>query len=212
MRLGLILVFIAVPLIELALLIQLGTTLGFWPTIGIILLTAVVGTLVLQTQGFETMRRMQLAMARGEPPVEPIIDGMFLLLAGAFLLTPGVVTDAIGLLLLVPQVRTLIRRWGFHRLMTSGNVRFHVFGSGSPPGANTTADQSGQGSGYAGRPGDREPRGPREGQRAAPNRGDKPWRSPRRDPNAGSGSQVIDGDYERLGDKTIDPRRGQRKT
>ncbi|MEM7774799.1 MAG: FxsA family protein [Pseudomonadota bacterium] len=179
MRFALVLIFVAVPIIELALLIQLGSWLGFWPTIGLILLTAVVGTAVLQQQGLETLNRVSQATARGEPPVEPIIDGMFLLVAGAFLLTPGVITDGIGLLLLVPQIRHLIRRWGVHRLMTSKNVRFHVFRSGQTDGPD--APQSSDFSGS------------RRGR-------DKPGAGP-----------VIDGEYEHLGDRTIDPNRRRPK-
>lgn len=205
MRLGFVLLFIAVPLIELALLIQLGSSIGFWPTIGIILLTAVVGTAVLQSQGFATMQKVSNAMARGEPPVEPIIDGMFLLVSGAFLLTPGILTDAVGMLLLIPQVRTQIRLWGLHRMMMSGNVHFRVFTSGMDKNDGTSS------SAETPRPG-----GPRQEHTAPPSGSPsqrKRWRSPRNRGrgNASSSNTVIDGEYERLGDRTINPNRPRRE-
>ena len=201
MRLGFILLFIAVPLIELALLIQIGTWLGALPTIGIIFLTAIIGTAVLRQQGLQTLGRLNAAMARGEPPVEPIIDGVFLLLAGAFLLTPGVLTDAVGGLLLIPAIRKLIRRWGLHKLMTSGNISFSVFTSGTrePPDTERTRQQSEE---TTTRPGP-EPRfGDRGSNRGAGRRPSDGRRS------SGSG-QVIDGEYERLSERTIDPNRAR---
>lgn len=183
MRLGLILIFVAVPIIELALLIQLGSWLGFWPTMGLIVLTAIVGSYVLRQQGLETLQKVSNAVAQGEPPVEPLVDGILILVAGAFLLTPGVLTDGIGLALLVPQVRRILRRWAFDWLVRSENVRFRVFTRGGP-GAQ------------------REP--PR------PDEGEKFRRSgPRQRPPASG--PVIDGEYERLGDRTIDPKRSNRR-
>ena len=114
--------FISVPLVELALLIELGRQIGFWWTISIVIITAVVGTAVLQQQGLETLGRINTSMASGVPPIEPVVEGFFLLLAGAFLLTPGIITDAIGFVLLIPPLRRAIARWSFNRVLSSAKV------------------------------------------------------------------------------------------
>lgn len=132
----LFILFVAMPFVELALLIYLGQQLGFWPTIAIVLVTALIGAFVLQQQGLQTMRRISQSMASGEPPIEPVVDGFFLAIAGAFLLTPGVVTDAIGLSLLVPPVRRALARWGFARLLRNGSFTIHTYGAGGQEKAN----------------------------------------------------------------------------
>jgi UPF0716 protein FxsA len=115
MRLILIFAFIAFPLIELALLIKLGDALGFWPAFGLVVVTAVVGSSVLRYQGFGVMQRMQDAVADGRPPVEPVVDGVMLLAAGLLLITPGLIADALGLLLLIPPLRHFLARTAFKR-------------------------------------------------------------------------------------------------
>ena len=126
MRIILFFLFVAVPFAELALLIHLGQQMGFWPTMGLIVATALVGTFVLQSQGIQTMRRIARAMAAGEPPVGPVVDGLFLAIAGAFLLTPGVITDGIGLLLLLPPVRWALVKWGFRRVLANADFTMHT--------------------------------------------------------------------------------------
>lgn len=106
-RIVLLLVFIAVPLLEIALLIKAGSSFGFWPTIAIVIFTAFLGTFMLRWQGLSVMARANEALRAGRMPVESVADGVFLLLAGAFLLTPGLLTDGVGFAFLVPQVR----RW-----------------------------------------------------------------------------------------------------
>ena len=115
MRFALLLVFIAVPLLEIALLIKAGDSFGFWPTIAIVILTAILGTVMLRLQGISVMKRATDALREGKMPVEAVIDGVFLLIAGTFLLTPGLATDSIGLALLVPAVR----RWIGKRAITA---------------------------------------------------------------------------------------------
>jgi len=107
MPIALLLVFIAVPLLEIALLIKAGDSFGFWPTLSIVIFTAILGTVMLRWQGMSVMTRAQQTLREGRMPVESVADGVFLLLAGAFLLTPGLLTDGIGFAFLVPQVR----RW-----------------------------------------------------------------------------------------------------
>jgi len=98
----LFLLFLCIPLIEIYLLIQVGEIIGALPTIFMVVFTAVLGVALLRWQGLVTLTRMQAAMARGELPAVTMIEGVFLLVAGALLLTPGFFTDAIGFALLIP--------------------------------------------------------------------------------------------------------------
>lgn len=105
MRFVLILVFIAVPLLEIALLIKAGDSFGFWPTFALVVFTAILGATMLRWQGMSVLARAVERLRAGSMPIDSVADGVFLLLAGAFLLTPGLLTDAIGLAFLVPRVR-----------------------------------------------------------------------------------------------------------
>lgn len=106
------LLFITVPLLELYVLIKVGSGIGGLATIGLCLLTAALGGLLIRLQGLSTMLDAQRRMARGELPAEHALHGLLLGLAGVLLFTPGFITDTIGFLLLVPLFRQwLIRRW-----------------------------------------------------------------------------------------------------
>jgi len=106
----LLLLFTVVPLVELGLLIQLGKVIGLAPTIAIVLLTGVVGAALARWQGMATLRRVQTEMAEGRVPGEALVDGLLILVAGAVLLTPGLLTDAFGFMLLIPPSRAAVRR------------------------------------------------------------------------------------------------------
>jgi UPF0716 protein FxsA len=106
----LLLAFIVTPLAEIAVFIQVGGWLGLWPTLALIVLTAVVGTWILRWQGLGLLDRARRQLDRGVPPVFEVFSGLCLLVAGALLLTPGFITDASGALLLVPPVRALLYR------------------------------------------------------------------------------------------------------
>jgi UPF0716 protein FxsA len=134
MRVALLLVFIAFPLLELALLIKVGQWIGFWWTMLILVGTAIGGSAVLHEQGFSAMRRMMQATREGRPPIEPVTDSLFLLMAGLLLLTPGLISDALGCLLLIPQLRRAIARWALARLFAGGAFRVDTHTFGSPPG------------------------------------------------------------------------------
>ncbi|MCB1865476.1 MAG: FxsA family protein [Chromatiales bacterium] len=111
--------FVAVPVTELYLLIQVGGVIGALPTIGLVLLTAAVGVSLLRQQGMATLARARERIDAGTLPAAELLEGVALLVAGALLLTPGFVTDTIGFLLLIPAsrralVRALIDRGVIH--------------------------------------------------------------------------------------------------
>lgn len=101
----LFLLFIIVPIIEISVLMQVGEWLGAWPTVAIVIVTAWLGAKNVRQQGIATLNSVQTKMAQGQMPSDEIVTGLLLLVAGVTLITPGFVTDAFGLLLLVPFVR-----------------------------------------------------------------------------------------------------------
>jgi len=130
----LLLLFIAVPLAEIWLLLQVGGTIGALPTIGLVVLTAAVGAVLVRAQGFSTILEVRRSLDAGEVPAVAIVEGIFLLVAGALLLTPGFVTDAIGFACLVPPLRRAVilrfietRVIRSHHAAEAGSHRGHVF-------------------------------------------------------------------------------------
>lgn len=101
----LLLVFILIPFIELAILIKIGTLIGFWPTILIVAITGVVGAFLARNQGFSILARIKSELNSGIMPAESLIDGFLVLIGGVVLLTPGLLTDLCGLLMLIPFSR-----------------------------------------------------------------------------------------------------------
>lgn len=124
------LIFILVPMLELVLLIKVGQWAGVLPTLALVVATAVAGGLLISRQSFTVMRQTLEAMSEGRMPVESVLDGLFLMLAGALLLTPGLITDVAALLLLVPPIRRVIARWSMRRLMRTATVRVYRHGEG----------------------------------------------------------------------------------
>lgn len=104
----LLILFLTIPVIEIILLFKVGESIGAWWTILLIILTAVIGANLLRIQGLATFQRFQSCLQRGELPAATMIEGVLLLLAGAFLLTPGFFTDSIGFLLLIFPVRRFL--------------------------------------------------------------------------------------------------------
>lgn len=104
----LFLAFLAVPLIEIALFIQVGGAIGLWPTLAIVVLTAILGTFLVKTQGALAMNNLRSSFSRLEDPSEPLAHGAMILVSGALLLTPGFFTDAVGFALLMPPVRSAL--------------------------------------------------------------------------------------------------------
>lgn len=115
MFLRLLLLFTIVPLVELFLLVQLGRVVGAWPTIALVLCTGVLGAALARHQGLGVVRRLQSELQSGGLPADALIDGLLILVAAAVLLTPGLLTDVMGFVLLVPRgrraVRSIVGRW-----------------------------------------------------------------------------------------------------
>ncbi len=105
------LVVLMVPFVEIYLLLQVGGVLGAAPTIFLVVLTAVIGTVMLRQQGLATWQRFQNSLAKGEIPAYAIIEGPIILVGGALLLTPGFITDLMGFVCLVPSLRKRIARY-----------------------------------------------------------------------------------------------------
>jgi UPF0716 protein FxsA len=106
----LILLLIVVPLAELYVIVQVGQAIGVLWTVGLLLLSSLVGAALLRSQGRSVWRRFRVALASGRPPARETVDGALVIVGGALMLVPGFVTDAIGALLLLPPSRTTVRR------------------------------------------------------------------------------------------------------
>lgn len=102
------LIFVALPLAELILLLRVGAWLGLWNTVGIIVLTALVGATVWRRQGTSILWRIRDRLRRNEVPARQLFEGVLILLAGAFFLTPGFITDTLGFLFLIPPARHIL--------------------------------------------------------------------------------------------------------
>ncbi len=107
----LFLAFLLVPIIEIALFIQVGGMIGLWPTLAIVILTAMLGTWLVRSQGRLAMGQLQRSFSELNDPTEPLAHGALILVAGALLLTPGFFTDAFGFALLMPPVRVAVFRY-----------------------------------------------------------------------------------------------------
>lgn len=175
----LLLVLFSIPLIEIVLLIKVGQAIGFWWTMLIVVGTAVGGTVLLRRQGVDMLRRVAAAASSGQPPVGPVLDGVLIAIAAVLLITPGLVADTLGLLLLVPPVRKLAVGGLLSRVLTSGSWVW------------TTTEE------------------------------DEPRTGPRRPPGASSRPEpditydqdgiIIEGEYERLEERTVDPKRNSNR-
>lgn len=101
----LLFVFIVIPIIEIGLFIQVGGLIGLWPTLLIVVATAIIGSAMVRSQGVRALGQIQSSLNRLDNPTEPLAHGAMILLSGILLLTPGFFTDAVGFALLVPKVR-----------------------------------------------------------------------------------------------------------
>jgi UPF0716 protein FxsA len=106
----LILLFVVVPIAELYVIIQVGQAIGALPTIGLLVLDSILGSWLLRSQGRAVWQRFRTALVGGRPPARETIDGALVILGGALMLAPGFITDALGVVLLLPPTRALVRR------------------------------------------------------------------------------------------------------
>lgn len=129
------LLFVGVPLLELFILIQLGQVVGLWPTIGLVVLTGFAGAALARLEGLRTLLRIQEELNQGSLPGSALLDGLAILLGGALLLTPGILTDVLGFSFLLPPTRKLLLgkiRKSMERGLRQGSVRIVHFGGFGP--------------------------------------------------------------------------------
>lgn len=162
MRLPLFVLMLAAPLIELAVLITVGQRIGLWWTLGIVIATGGLGVAVLMDNGFSAPMRIHEAVQKGEAPLAPMFEGALVVVAGVLLLTPGLIADTVGLLLLIPPLRRFFSRWAVRHLFPLMDVE-----------VRTSRSE------HAYRRTDGFPRG----------------------------GDVIEGEFERLDERTVDPKK-----
>lgn len=106
----LVLIFIVLPIAEIYLIVQVGEAVGVWWTLAILIVDSILGAMLLRNQGRTAWRRFNETLAAGRPPAREVLDGGLVIFGGAFLITPGFISDILGLLLLFPPTRALFRR------------------------------------------------------------------------------------------------------
>ena len=129
----LLLLFIIVPAVELALLVEVGGRIGTLATLGLIVATGVVGAALARSQGLSVLRQVQRELAEGRLPAGALADGAIILVAGALLMTPGILTDALGFLCLLPGFRHLIKRALWRRFESAArdqHIRVSIYADG----------------------------------------------------------------------------------
>jgi UPF0716 protein FxsA len=144
----LLLLFVVVPIAELAVIIQVGQAIGVLPTIAILVADSVLGSVLMRAQGRASWRRLTAALSAGRAPAREAIDGALVIFGGALLLTPGFLTDILGLLLLLPPTRAVFRRVLTRRfaarMLRSMAARGRMGGgAGRPPGGSAPSDVDG---------------------------------------------------------------------
>jgi len=125
----LLIAFLTVPLIEIGLFIQVGGAIGLWPTLAVVIVTAILGTWLVRTQGAMAMNDLRGSFSRQSDPTEPLAHGAMILVAGVLLLTPGFFTDAVGFALLMPPFRRAAFRYLRKRVRVQG---FQMGGAAGP--------------------------------------------------------------------------------
>ncbi|MDJ1015958.1 MAG: FxsA family protein [Paracoccaceae bacterium] len=132
----LFLLFLIVPLIEIALFIQVGGWIGLWPTLGIVILTAILGTILVRSQGIQVLNQLRGSFEDLRDPTEPLAHGAMVLFSGALLLTPGFFTDAVGFALLIPGIRARV----FQAIRKRVRVQTFEYGDPRKPADPTIID------------------------------------------------------------------------
>ncbi|MGE0767997.1 MAG: FxsA family protein [Hyphomicrobiaceae bacterium] len=169
-----LIILIALPLIEIAVLIKAGQWIGFWPVMGLVIGTFLLGSAVLGRSGLASAIKVREALSRGDPPVGAMLDSAMVVVAAILLMTPGLIADVLGALLLIPPIRRALMHFALRNAIVVGTV--------------TTERET-----YA------------ESRRAPPG-GQEPAS------DAGSNGPVIDGEFERLDERPVNPsQRGPRE-
>jgi len=141
-----VLAFILIPLIELVLLSQLYSRTNLLVAVGIVVLTGFVGAQLARRQGLKVWRTIQQQMAAGKAPSKEILDGVMILIAGAFLITPGILTDCVGFLLLIPQTRRVagkrLTRWFQENTVGKFQATFTTSSFEQPGGPHAFSEES----------------------------------------------------------------------
>ena len=119
MFLRLFILFTFVPIVELAILIEIGSRVGTFHTIMLIITTGIVGALLAQSQGLAVIRKIQEELSFGRPPAGELVDGLFVLVGGLLLVTPGIITDIVGFALLLPITRNIIKQWLIRKIQSN---------------------------------------------------------------------------------------------
>lgn len=135
-----LLIFLTVPIVEIALFIQMGGLIGLWPTLALVVLSAVLGLALIRAQGIAALGRLQARVAAGEDPAGPIADAAMILLAGLLLLLPGFFTDVLALVLLIPAARAAVLRRAAGRLRGRSFVFTRAGGGPRRPHATDTIE------------------------------------------------------------------------
>lgn len=121
-----LLLLLLLPVAEIATFVEVGDWIGTGPTVGLVILSAILGTVLIRWQGLSVLKRAQEAAERGEVPVGAVFEGFCVVVAGVLLIIPGFLTDIVGLLLFIPPVRNALGRWLFERMR--GNATFQMHG------------------------------------------------------------------------------------
>ena len=140
MLLKLLAAFVLIPLVELILLMKMAELTSIAHTILLVIVTGVIGSYLARREGLMTLNRFQMAMNEGRMPSREIQDGLMIVFAAALLLTPGLLTDAVGFTLLIPAGRELVRRTALKRYIGRFNVQVTTQGFGSQPRDPNTID------------------------------------------------------------------------
>lgn len=127
----LLLLFTAIPLVELYLLIEIGSVIGNLNTLLLVLGTGALGAFLARLEGLRTLRAIQRNLSQGTVPAEKMLDGVIILVAGILLITPGILTDSCGFLMLIPTTRNAFKRW-LRRRFDRATARVRIVTPGGP--------------------------------------------------------------------------------
>ena len=139
----LLIIFVLVPIAELAVIIQVGGAIGVWWTIALLVADSILGSLLMRSQGRTAWRRFNEVLAEGRAPAREVLDGVLVIFGGAFLLTPGFITDIFGALFLIPPTRAIVRRLLVkrfsERMIVAARTRTGTWGTTRPGDVDGTA-------------------------------------------------------------------------